>query len=281
MEPKLLTADRFVDMRTGIMYRYVHSSTEYFRPHYHDYCEIFLVLEGAAQHRINGRIVHLSQRDIVFIRPKDTHNYIPEPGKSFSMLNITFTRQTVEEIFSFLGDGYPGQWLMSQEMPPATTLSSADFDALETRMRGVRGISQHDVPALKTALRLLLFEIMTRYVIEGKPREDAVPSWLDELCRIMREGGFVEGAEYLFARSDKSREHICRSMKTYMGMTVTEFINDLRLNYIANMLQNSNHSITEIIFDSGFNNISWASRLFKEKYGESMRQYRKNSWSNT
>jgi AraC-like DNA-binding protein len=68
-------------------------------------------------------------------------------------------------------------------------------------------------------------------------------------------------------------------MKAYTDMTVTEFINDLRLNYIANMLQNSNHTVTEIIFDSGFNNISWAARLFKEKYGESMRQYRKNSWS--
>lgn len=279
MEPKLLTADRFVDMRTGIMYRYVHSSTEYFRPHYHDYCEIFLVLEGAAQHRINGRIIHLSQRDIVFIRPQDTHDYIPEPGRFFSMLNITFTCQTVEEIFAFLGDGYPSQVLMTQEMPPATVLSPADFAALEARMRGVRAISQHDVTALKTALRMLLFEIMTRHFADGTPREASVPSWLDELCRMMREGGFVESAEYLFARCDKSREHICRSMKTYMGMTVTEFINDLRLNYIANMLQNSNHSVTEIIFDSGFNNISWASRLFKEKYGESMRQYRKNSWT--
>lgn len=279
MEVKRLTADRFVDMRTGIMYRYVHSDTEYFRPHDHDYCEVFLVLEGAAQHLINGRIIHLSQRDIVFIRPQDTHDYIPEPGRSFSMLNITFTCQTVEEIFSFLGEGFPGRALMAQELPPATALSTADFEALEARMRGIRAISRHDVPRLKAALRMLLFEIMTAHFCEPAPKEEAMPSWLDALCRRMREGGFVEGAEPMFAGCDKSREHICRSMKTYTGMTVTEFINGLRLNYIANMLQNSNHTVTEIIFDSGFNNISWASRLFKEKYGESMRQYRKNSWN--
>ena len=58
-------------------------------------------------------------------------------------------------------------------------------------------------------------------------------------------------------------------------MTVSEYINRLRLNYIANMLRNSNHSVTEIIFESGFNNISWASQLFKENYGVSMREYRK------
>lgn len=279
MDVKLLTADRFVDMRTGIMYRYVHSETEYFRPHYHDYCEVFEVLEGAAQHLINGKIVHLTQGDIVFIRPQDRHDYIPEAGRSFSMLNITFTLQTVEEIFSFLGDGFPGQALMQAEMPPSVKLSEADFDALENRMRAIRAVSQQDVPSLKAMLRRLLFDIMTNHFADQAPKEDVMPSWLEELCRRLREGGFVEGAEPMFAACDKSREHICRSMKAYTDMTVTEFINDLRLNYIANMLQNSNHTVTEIIFDSGFNNISWAARLFKEKYGESMRQYRKNSWS--
>ena len=44
MEPKLLTASRFVDQMTGIGYRYIHSDTEYFRPHYHDYFEVFLIV---------------------------------------------------------------------------------------------------------------------------------------------------------------------------------------------------------------------------------------------
>lgn len=279
MEPKLLTAERFVDMRTGIMYRYVHSSTEYFRPHYHDYCEVFVVLEGAAQHRINGRIMYLSQRDIVFIRPQDTHDYIPERGRSFSMLNVTFTRQTLQEIFDFLGEGFPSRALMEAEMPPSSHLSVEDFAALEAKMRAIRAISQPNTAALKSALRQWLFGVITQCFPMSGEENDVIPSWLEELCRQMREGGFVEGAEPMFARCEKSREHICRSMKQYVGMTVTEFINELRLNYIANMLQNSNHGITEIILDSGFNNISWATRLFKEKYGESMRQYRKNSWS--
>ena len=65
-------------------------------------------------------------------------------------------------------------------------------------------------------------------------------------------------------------------MKKYMGSTVSEYINALRLNYIANMLRDSNHAVTEIIYESGFNNISWASEQFKKKYGVTMSQYRKN-----
>ena len=79
----------------------------------------------------------------------------------------------------------------------------------------------------------------------------------------------------LFSLADKSREYVCRSMKKYLGVTVTEYINDLRLSYICNMLHNSNHAVAEIVYASGFNNLSWASSLFKEKYGMTMGQYRK------
>lgn len=102
-----------------------------------------------------------------------------------------------------------------------------------------------------------------------------MPIWLEQMCeKIKKNGNFVAGSDYFFNLSDKSREHISRCLKKYTGMTVTEYINSLRLNYIANMLRNSNYSISDIIFDSGFNNISWASEQFKAKYGMTMREYR-------
>lgn len=275
MEPKLLTAERFVDMRTGCMYRYVLSDTEYFRPHYHDYCEVFVVLDGCAKHLVNGTVLRLSSRDMVFIRPSDTHDYVSQDGAPFSMLNITFTWDTLEEMFCFLGDGFPSAMLLEAKLPPTVRLTNGEFSALQSRMTAISAISLTDTAPLKTALRVLLFDIFTKYFSDYTTDSRAVPAWLDALCAEMRRsGGFVEGSEKLFALTDKSREHVCRSMKKYMGITVTEFINDLRLSYICNMLCNSNHSITEIIFESGFNNLSWASEQFKEKYGMTMRQFR-------
>ena len=69
MESKLLTEERFVDKNTGFTYRYVHSETEYFRPHYHDYYELFLMLDGAAIHMVNGAELPLKRGSLVFIRP--------------------------------------------------------------------------------------------------------------------------------------------------------------------------------------------------------------------
>ena len=276
MEPKLLTAERFVDMRTEIMYRYILSDTEYLRPHYHDYCEVFMVLEGRVQHLVNGTLTRLETGDMVFVRPSDTHDYAAVDGAPFSMLNITFTVNTLNEIFAFLGAGFPSKELMVAELPPSVRLSGGEFSAFQTRMQGIRAIPMTDAAALKTALRVLLFDVLITYFSDFHIRNDAMPTWLDTLCSQMRkDGNFIEGSDKMFALSDKSREHICRSMKKYTGMSVSEFINDLRLNYIANMLRSSNLSVAQIIFDSGFNNMSWACECFRKKYGMSMRQFRK------
>lgn len=104
------------------------------------------------------------------------------------------------------------------------------------------------------------------------------PQWLDTACdQMRRSGSFVEGSEAFFALTNRSREHVCRCMKKYKGITVSEFVNDLRLHYIANMLRFSNHSIAQIVFASGFNNLSWAASLFKKKFGTTMAAYRKGN----
>ena len=94
---------------------------------------------------------------------------------------------------------------------------------------------------------------------------------------MKNDGNFIKGASVIPDLCDKSREHVSRSMKKYYGVTVSEFVNGLRLNYVANMLRHSDHNILDIIFESGFNNVSWASKCFTEKYGFTMSEYRKRS----
>ena len=155
MESKLLTAERFVDMRTGCMYRYVLSDTEYFRPHYHDYCEVFMVLDGCARHLVNGTVTRLRPRDMVFIRPSDTHDYASEDGKPFSMLNITFTVDTLGEIFAFLGEGFPSGMLMQAKLPPAVHLTKGEFAVLQSRMAAISAISASDTASLSVPVPVL------------------------------------------------------------------------------------------------------------------------------
>lgn len=274
MEAKLLMAERFVDRETGCSYRYVRSKTEYFRPHYHDYYELFYMIEGEAIHLVNGAELPLRERDLVFVRPSDTHDYARCGATEFSMLNLTFTRETAESLFSYLGDGFPSKRLLMEELPPAARLDREEAARFNAEMEEICVIGEFESAKRKTALRSLLFRLMTQF-FGSYERHSSVPFWLSELCAAMKENGnFIVGAPRMFALSEKSREHVCRSMRKYYKMSVTEYVNLLRLNYVAGMLKNSNHKITDIVLESGFEHIGWASELFLARYGVTMSAYR-------
>lgn len=194
------------------------------------------------------------------------------------MLNITFTAETAEAMISYLGDGFPSKSLLSSKLPPQVMLDEEELDYVLTHMTTIRTIDERDYGRVQTSLRILIFRILTRFFAGyGEENVTDTPAWLEAICEEMkRNKNFTYGIERMLELSKKSREHLSRSMKKYKGVTPSEFINDLRLRFIANMLKNSNHGIADIIFESGFGNISWASELFKKKYGATMREYRKD-----
>ena len=63
-------------------------------------------------------------------------------------------------------------------------------------------------------------------------------------------------------------------MKKYYDSSITRFVNNQRLNYAANILMNSNMSVLDICYDSGYENVSYFHKQFKEKFGVSPKKYR-------
>lgn len=276
MEPKLLTADRHVDSEMGISYRYVYSDTERFRLHFHDYYEIFILLEGNTRHLVNGKEFLIEPQTAVFIRPNDTHDYVCVDGKPFSMLNLTFTKETADALFSYLGNGFETEQLHAAPYPPKFRFHDMEYKSFKAQMTSIRAISPEQIEQKKTALRILLFRLLTKgFSAQAVSEQSEMPLWLQRLCVEMRKNeNFVYGAERMIELSGKSREHVARSLKRHTGQTISEFVGELRLTFIANMLKNSNHSISHILFESGFNNVSWASEQFRQKYGMTMREFR-------
>lgn len=275
---KILEAVRFVDMKAGCSYRYVNSKTEYFREHSHDYYEIFIMLDGEALHYVNGECVRLYPKDAVFIRASDTHNYSEIADRPFSFLNLTFTKETLDAIFDYLAEGYPKRKLLSSKLAPTVNFSTDEFESLSREMEKIRAISPEDVKRRKTAIRTLLMKLFSDVFLSFVPDDDTIPEWLMATVeKTSSEMRFTDGISGMVELSGKTREHLARSLKKYFGKSPSEFINELRLNYIANMLKNSNHKILDIIYGSGFNTVSHASVLFVKQYGVSMSEYRQGT----
>ena len=67
-----------------------------------------------------------------------------------------------------------------------------------------------------------------------------------------------------------------RFFKLHTGRNLSEYIIDLRLGYASRMLVDSTHSIAEISFCCGFNNLSNFNRIFKKRKGCSPSEFREN-----
>jgi len=82
--------------------------------------------------------------------------------------------------------------------------------------------------------------------------------------------------EAIAAHANISPSAFCRYFKARTKKTLKEFVNDLRINHACKMLEENNLAITQISFESGFNNISNFNRRFKEIKGITPQQYKAN-----
>lgn len=66
----------------------------------------------------------------------------------------------------------------------------------------------------------------------------------------------------------------CRYFKKTTGKTFTQFVNEFRIVHATKLLAEQPTSITEICYESGFNNFSHFNKLFKKFTGKSPLKYR-------
>jgi AraC-like DNA-binding protein len=66
----------------------------------------------------------------------------------------------------------------------------------------------------------------------------------------------------------------CRYFKKHTRKTFTQFVNEFRIVHATKLLSETDAPISDICFDSGFNNFSHFNRNFKKRTGKSPREYR-------
>lgn len=80
--------------------------------------------------------------------------------------------------------------------------------------------------------------------------------------------------EYLAQTFYLSPNYLTRCFKKKYGMTISEFLMDLRLRLAAEMLIKKDMSITMVASKTGYPNYTYFTKIFKKKYGVSPVKYR-------
>jgi AraC-like DNA-binding protein len=129
----------------------------------------------------------------------------------------------------------------------------------------------HPADLFRFRLTLLLgqvLELLTSDLLQQKNTETSLPaSYLTYrklviYLEINYQFEFSKGS--LEAQLDRKYEYLCHIFKKYAGMTITAYIQRLRLQRAKHLLHRTQKPISEIAAEVGFNDPLYFSKLFKK-----------------
>lgn len=72
-----------------------------------------------------------------------------------------------------------------------------------------------------------------------------------------------------------SQSHFMKFFKATIGVPFTAYLNDYRLTMASRLLLSSEDSILTIAGDTGFDNLSYFNRTFKQRFGMTPSRFRR------
>ena len=91
---------------------------------------------------------------------------------------------------------------------------------------------------------------------------------------MRRQENFSIGVHRMQELAFCSPAHLCRICKARTGMTPTQYVDKLRIQYACNLLKHMEYSIQDICMECGYNNLGYFYRRFVQETGMPPGQYK-------
>ena len=234
--------------------------------HFHDFFELIWFLNGEGTERVNGEKLTSKKGDVLLLRPYDSHCFLSQ-SDDVMILSLSVKREEFE-VFANAFDPRLLSALKKSPKPPHVTLTRP-LDP--TRLPLPEHITEYDSK--------LLLSLFLNYYIALSDKLDTrekMPKMLEGALAEMNKKDNLRGGIGAFVElSHYSRSHLSRLVREYFGVTLKQYINELRLKSAYSDLILTNKPIEEISEEIGFSSFSHFQKIFKAKFSETPSVVRK------
>lgn len=247
--------------------------------HWHDYCEVELIIGGSGTHEFNNRRYALTESCVYLITPLDFHAVQVPAGEALELYHVQF------------GCSVLGSEMMRRIMAVRESLSGGIAVRLEeplhSRVRGAFEELMEEFAARRkdgvTMLRACL-ERLCVLILREAERGEKIAASTPRTVESTVINQAIQFIQYNFRTditlSDAARHvHLSNNyfgeqFRAYMGVTFSEYLRAQRLEYAYHLLTETGLSVSEIVRESGFQSLSYFSQIFRSRYGASPTQIR-------
>lgn len=258
--------------------------------HYHvheGYSELVVISRGHTTHLIGGQEYPVRQGDVFIIPEGISHAYANI--KDIQINNVLFDQKELKMPLFDLGDCPGFQLFFGGALQPdgkgcagnpLHLMPSALSDAM-TLIDSLENVLEHRRPGFQFAamsiFEHLIFFLTSESADAGKAAARiAASNPLEKLTRYMEKNlsSSISVAE-MCRYSNMSRANLFRYFKTYFHTTPLKYLQNIRIQHAAGLLENSALSISEIAAASGFADSAYFARQFQALTGTTPSRFRK------
>jgi len=240
------------------------------RLHGHAFFELLWVQNGRVRHHLPDRREDLTEGDMIFLRPGDAHG-LQGRGEAAMIVSLSIRDQALDALQArHPGLNGIGFW-SDASLPPRRHLDIRQMaDINHAALRLERG------PRDALALEAFLLPLLADMAQAPNDIPAAAPEWLQRACRAAQDPAvFRDGAAGLVRVAGRAHPHVSRSMRRYLGVTPSDYVNAQRMTYAATRLVGSEDSLAEIAAECGIPNLSHFHKLFLATHGQPPQRFRR------
>ncbi len=252
--------------------------------HYHQELEINLILKGSGTRFVGDNIQSFNDEDLVLVGANLPHVWKNDPIYYEGLPDLYADVINIHFLTDFAGKDF----FLMPEM-------QAVKDLLETSKRGIRfnGECKKRIKEKMIAMQtmpdgdklLTLFQILNLMAhsndIEKLSTAGFTNAYKDSnLEKINRIYDYIINnfsqeisLAQVAALAHMNEAAFCRYFKNATKKTFTHFVNETRIGYACKLLIDGNLNVSQICYESGFNNISNFNRQFKRITGKTPQMY--------
>ncbi|MBL8993137.1 MAG: helix-turn-helix domain-containing protein [Spirochaetia bacterium] len=257
---------------------------ERIEPHFHDFFEIDLIVQGEGTNISAGKKYAFRPGDLLLGNPFDSHEIVcKSPTRVLGIKFNPLALRSGEEKSTWLLDPFLRRGSGFRNL---VRLENAEVrEKIGSLAKLFQEEFQEKKPGRETALLSILELLLVTLRREFLSREKTTPSTTGKsdgplLYMILEHvnKNFLEALdlESLASEWSISPKYLSRFFKEKAGIPFKQFLIQKRIQKARELLETSDHPILNISMESGFNDVSVFNRAFKKIHRMSPRDYKKS-----
>ncbi len=234
--------------------------------HYHSSYELFIVIKGSTTVLIDDKLVYAEEKDIVLLKPNIIHKNVGE--KLHNRYSIHFT---YEYLLSNFSDNLV-KFLVSPFDNNRITVTDSTFREIMCLLNHIKNNPQHACIHTAGIITLLTDEKNLQAA-----KTNSLPKMAINILEYIRKNyADISSLNDVAKAVHISKQYLCYVFKKETDVTISEYLNSIRINNACEMLRGGKYNITQTAALCGYSSTPYFCRVFKDIMRMTPKEYQKN-----